>query len=57
MIDERFSIPMINCHAGHIFINDFVDCYVEGILTTAKVKHFFKKVAYFCGKRIGIVFV
>ena len=41
MIDERFSTPMINCHAGHIFINDFVDCYVEGILTTAKIKHFF----------------
>ena len=39
MIDERFSIPMINCHAGHIiFINDFVDCKVEGILTMAKVK-------------------
>ena len=45
MNDGRFYTPMINTHAGHIFIGDFVN-YETGVGSRlAKVKLFFKKVA------------
>ena len=45
MNDSRFSTPMISCHVGHLFINDFIKCKLKnGDYTTAKVISFLQKV-------------
>jgi hypothetical protein len=45
MTDDRFQTPMISCHAGHVFIGDFVKCYIQGgSLAIGKIKQYFMKV-------------
>lgn len=48
MNDKRFATPMITCNAGHVFIGDFIHCYIEEQLMMAKVNLFFKKVCAIC---------
>ena len=45
MSDDRFQTPMISCHAGHVFVGDFVRCHTQGgNLAVAKVMQYFMTV-------------
>ena len=43
MNDARFATPMINCHIGHIYVNDFIECLIANDynIIIAKVLIFF----------------